>query len=162
MQDTPKAPGQCCAHKFRNRGETLPLCGTPYSNTQRHDDDSTMVRLHPEVLERRKQANLSDMPGLFNASLIDVKQQPPERKEAGEKTVFVDDTEKRVALRKYMKFLLRHAWIFFSPWRSVEALMKVFDKLWPMIENGTASKMVEKQFGFIYEELDGMYRCCLY
>ena len=43
-----------------------------------------------------------------------------------------------------------------SPWRSVESLMKCFDRLWPMIESGKASTMVEKEHGFMYEVLDGM------
>ena len=37
--------------------------------------------------------------------------------------------------------------------------MRVFDRMWPMIESGTASQLVEKQDGFLYEELDGMF-CC--
>ena len=68
-----------------------------------------MVRIHPEVLEKWQQANLSDVPGMFNASLIDVKQQPPKQKEAREKTVFEDDEEKRRGLGKYLILLLRHA-----------------------------------------------------
>ena len=34
--------------------------------------------------------------------------------------------------------------------------MGVFDRMWPMIENGTASTMVEKQSSFMYEVLDSM------
>ena len=65
-----------------------------------------MVRLHPEVLHKRRQANLSDEPGMFNTSLIDVKQQPPKQKEAGEETVFDENEEKREAVGKYWLFFL--------------------------------------------------------
>ena len=57
-----------------------------------------MVR--PEVIVQRQQVNLSDVPGMFNTLLIDVKQQPPKQEEAGKRTVFFDDVEKRSALGK--------------------------------------------------------------
>ena len=63
-----------------------------------------MVR--PEVLAQRQQANLSDVPGMFNTSLIDVKLQPPNQEEAGEDTVFQDQRETRSALGKYWLIVL--------------------------------------------------------
>ena len=92
-----------------NFGIGAKLCLCVQRPTATSNDPTTMVRLHPKVLEQRQQANLSDIPGMFNASLMDVKQQPPKRMEAGEKTVFEDDVEKRRGLGKYMNLLLRHA-----------------------------------------------------
>ena len=63
-----------------------------------------MVR--PEVLAQRQQANLSDVPGMFNTSLIDVKQQPPKQEEAGEDTVFEDNRDTESALGKYWLIVL--------------------------------------------------------
>ena len=49
------------------------------------------------------------MPGMFNTSLIDVKQQPPKKEEPTESTVFHDDRDKRSALGKYWLIVLYFA-----------------------------------------------------